>query len=87
MSTKLKPTLTMEQRKITIVTSTRADWGLLRPLAAALRSRNDVVLSIIATNMHLDPAYGYTVSEIEADGFRVEARVPIQPCTPWRPLP
>ena len=67
----------MEQRKITIVTSTRADWGLLRPLAAALRSRNDVVLSIIATNMHLDPTYGYTVSEIEADGFRVDARVPM----------
>ena len=51
-------------RHIAIVSSTRADWGLLAPVAKALQRRDDVRLSIIATNMHLDPSRGMTVDEI-----------------------
>lgn len=63
---------------IAIVTSTRADWGLLRPLAAELRRTHGVAVKIIATNMHLNPIYGMTVNEIEEDGFEVAARVPME---------
>lgn len=62
---------------IAIATSTRADWGLLAPVASALKARPDVCLSIIATNMHLDPDRGMTVDEIIADGFEVAVRVPM----------
>ena len=41
------------KRKICIVTSTRAEWGLLSGIAKELNKRNDVTLQIIATNMHL----------------------------------
>ncbi len=68
-----------QQRKICIATGTRADWGLLSPIARELDSRPDIKLQIIATNMHLDPRYGMTVNEIIADGFKVDERVPIQP--------
>lgn len=64
-------------RHIAIVTSTRADWGLLAPVAKALRERDDVRLSIIATNMHLDASRGMTVNEIEADGFRPAVLLPL----------
>lgn len=60
---------------IAIATSTRADWGLLRPLADALRTHNR--LSIIATNMHLNAATGHTVDEILADGYDVAEQVPM----------
>ena len=63
--------------KICIATSTRADWGLLSPLAAELRRRPGVELQILATNMHLMPEYGMTVDEIERQGFVVSARVPM----------
>lgn len=63
--------------KLCIVTSTRADWGLLSPLAAELRRRPGVQLQIVATNMHLMERYGHTVDEIIADGFTVDARVPL----------
>lgn len=43
----------MEKRKICIVTSARADWGLLQPVAAELRRAPEVELQIVATNMHL----------------------------------
>ena len=62
-------------RKIAIATTTRADWGLLSPIAKALNERNDCRVTIIAGNMHLDPRYGMTVNEIEADGFEVAHRV------------
>ncbi len=56
-------------RHIAIVTSTRADWGLLAPVAKALRLRPDCTVTVVATNMHLDPARGNTLRHIQADGF------------------
>ena len=67
----------MEKRRICIVTTTRADWGLLCPLARRLQADSRCELSVVAGNMHLDPRYGMTVNEIEADGFHVAARVPL----------
>lgn len=55
--------------KVCVVTGTRADWGLLSPLARALASHADCSLTVIATNMHLSEVYGMTVREIIADGF------------------
>lgn len=62
-------------RKICIVTGTRAEWGLLSPLAAELKKRQDVELQIIATNMHLLPRYGHTIDEIRREGFTVDEEV------------
>lgn len=66
-----------QQRRVCFVTSTRADWGLLSPVAAALSRRPDTLVSIVATNMHLDPRYGLTVGEIRADGFGSVVEVPV----------
>lgn len=65
------------KKRVCFATSTRADWGLLQPLAVALREGAEVEVQILATNMHLMPEYGNTVGEIEAAGFAVDARVPV----------
>ena len=62
-------------RKVCIVTGTRAEWGLLSPVAAALRDRDDITLQIVATNMHLSEKFGHTVDEITEAGFMVDAEV------------
>lgn len=64
-----------KKRHIAIVSSTRADWGLLSPVAKALQGNADVKVSIIATNMHLDASRGMTINEIRADGFEPIAQV------------
>lgn len=64
-------------RKVAVMTGTRADFGLLRPLLAELDSRGDVTLQLIATGTHLSDAHGRTVSEITAAGFSVAAEVSI----------
>lgn len=56
--------------RIAIATGTRADWGLLLPLATELSARGAEV-SVAATNMHLRADLGHTIDEIRADGFSV----------------
>ena len=63
------------KRRICIATGTRADWGLLSPIAQALNKRDDVDLKIIVTNMHLSEEYGSTWKEIENDGLKIDWRV------------
>jgi len=64
-------------RHIALVTTTRADWGILQPLAVALRDDTQLRLSIIAGGAHLSEQHGMTVREIEAAGFDIAAAVPM----------
>ncbi len=62
---------------VCIVTSTRADWGLLRPLAVRINNDDLLKLRIVATGMHLSAEFGYTYREIEQDGFQIDESIPI----------
>lgn len=55
--------------KLLLVTTTRADWGILSPLARALTFHPGVELTIAAGNMHLSHRYDHTVDEIYGEGF------------------
>ncbi len=56
-------------------TGSRADYGPLLPVIAALRDEPTVDLRLLATGGHLVPGQGMTVGQIEADGFEVAERV------------
>ena len=45
----------MKTKTITVVTGTRADFGLLKPVMAKIRESRDFRLKTIATGMHLLP--------------------------------
>lgn len=64
-------------RRVSIVSSTRADWGLLRPVARLLVDEPQFELSLVATGTHLSERFGMTVREIEAEGFEVAHKIPI----------
>lgn len=59
--------------KIAIATGTRADWGLLHPLALRL-SEAATDVAVIATHQHLMPEMGSTLTEILNDGFQPAAQ-------------
>ena len=67
----------MRQKQLCFATSTRADWGLLSPVARAMRDISGTQVRILATNMHLMPQYGNSADEIRADGFDIDAAVPM----------
>ena len=67
----------MEQPLIAVVTGTRAEYGLLRPVLQKLAARQDAKLALLVTGAHLSRRHGATVNEIEADGMPIAARIPI----------
>ena len=62
-------------RRIAVITGTRAEYGILRPLCQAIMDDPDTELQLMATGMHLAPEFGLTVREIEADGLPIARRV------------
>ena len=62
-------------KKIAVLTGTRAEYGLLKPLLQKIRQDEELNLCLIATGAHLEKQFGETVSEIERDGFKIDHRV------------
>lgn len=62
-------------RRIAVVTSGRADFGIYTSVLRAIESAPDLELQIFATGMHLSPDFGLTVDSIIAEGFKVDERV------------
>jgi GDP/UDP-N,N'-diacetylbacillosamine 2-epimerase (hydrolysing) len=62
-------------RKICIITGTRAEYGLLRWVMQGIKDDNELTLQIIATGMHLSPEFGLTYRAIEQDGFQIDRKV------------
>ncbi|HET8737396.1 MAG TPA: UDP-N-acetylglucosamine 2-epimerase [Pricia sp.] len=62
-------------RKIAIVTGTRAEYGLLKPLIRSVEADGELKLQLLVTGTHLMPLFGNTYKEIEADGFTIDAKV------------
>lgn len=62
-------------RRITVVTGTRAEYGVLYPVLRAIEAHPELKLFLVATGMHLSHEFGYTIQEIEEDGFKIDAKV------------
>lgn len=65
----------MVKRKICIVTGTRAEYGLLRPLIQKIDASENTDLQLVVTGMHLSPEFGLTYRQIEEDGFAITRKV------------
>jgi GDP/UDP-N,N'-diacetylbacillosamine 2-epimerase (hydrolysing) len=62
-------------RKICVVTGSRADYGLLRWVMQGIKDDLGLTLQVIATGMHLSDSFGLTYKEIENDGFKIDFKV------------
>jgi GDP/UDP-N,N'-diacetylbacillosamine 2-epimerase (hydrolysing) len=63
------------RRKICVVTGSRAEYGLLYWLMKGIQSDPGLQLQVVATGMHLAPAFGLTYKEIAKDGFQIDRKV------------
>lgn len=64
-------------KKIAIVTATRAEYGILKPLICRLEQEKKFEVQLYVTGTHLSKRYGNTKQEIEADGIRIYQEIPI----------
>lgn len=62
-------------KRIAILTSSRADYGIYLPLLNAMKDDAYFDLKILAFGTHLSPFHGYTLNQIFKDGFEVPYQI------------
>lgn len=67
--------MSSEVKNIAVLTSSRADYGIYKPLLNLLATDKSFDLKMIVFGSHLSEVTGYTVQHIECDGFRVIEKV------------
>ena len=63
------------QRKICVLTGSRAEYGLLYWLMKEITCDPVIELQLVVTCMHLSAEFGFTYREIEKDGFTISRKV------------
>ena len=73
-------------KHIAVITTTRAEFGLLLPLIKELRTKEteEFRVSLVVTGTHLSDEYGGTISEIKETSLRIDEEVSVrmESCTP-----
>lgn len=62
---------------ISVLTATRAEYGILKPVITKLLKSEEFDVRIVVTGMHLSAKYGFTYKEVEEDGFVIDEKIDI----------
>ena len=63
--------------KIVYATGSRADYGIVRKYLSFLNHDTNIELSLLVTGTHLSSKYGYSIQEIESDGYSIVRTIPL----------
>ena len=69
--------MTDNKLQICAVTTTRADYGIMRPLLLKLDDSDWADLKLCVTGTHLLKQFGYTIKEIEKDNLIIDKKISI----------
>lgn len=65
----------LTKQKIIVFTGARSEYGLLKPLILRLLQEEQFDTKLVVAGGHLCESQGYTIREIEADGFPIAAAI------------
>ena len=68
----------MKKYKIAILSGSRAEYGLLRPLLKKISLDSEIKLYLVLTGTHLSPGHGQTEKEIKKDKIPIFDRIEMQ---------
>jgi len=68
----------MNAKKLCVVTTTRAEYGLLKHLMHDIRLSKNFKLQLLVSGTHLSSFHGNTIEEIKNDGFDIDAEVDLE---------
>src|SRR5215475_4532392 len=60
------------------MTTSRAEFGLLRGLLKCIENDRGLQRQVIASGTHLSRTFGMTITEIEAEGVRVDRKIDLR---------
>ena len=61
--------------KVCIITSTRADFGLLKNLIFKIKKNKSFLLKVIVSGTHFSKKYGYTSDEIKENKIKIDKKI------------
>jgi UDP-hydrolysing UDP-N-acetyl-D-glucosamine 2-epimerase len=64
-------------RTIDVVTTSRADYGILLPVLRGIQSHPSLHLRVVVSGSHLSALFGMTVTTIASDGFEIVDRIDV----------
>ena len=64
-------------KKIAVITSTRAEYGLLHPLIRKMIQESEIAVQVLVSGTHLLAKFGKTIDYIIRDGVTVDYTIPI----------
>ncbi len=67
----------MRKKNITIITGTRAEFGIWQPVLRAIADSKKLNLQLLVTGMHLQRQFGYTLNDIKHSNISIAAAVPM----------
>ncbi len=62
---------------ISVLTATRAEYGLLKPVIDHLNNMEEFDVRVVVTGAHLSPEFGLTYRDIENHGIHIDERIEI----------
>lgn len=64
-------------KRICVITGTRAEYGLLKPLIMKMIDDKEIDLKLVVTGMHMSTEFGLTYKLIEEDGIVIDEKIEI----------
>ncbi len=65
----------MTKKTVLVVTGIRSEYDIISHLLSEIKNHAELELKVIATGAHLSDRFGYTISNIESDSFKIEDRL------------
>ncbi|MEQ8314078.1 MAG: UDP-N-acetylglucosamine 2-epimerase [Gammaproteobacteria bacterium] len=65
-------------KRVSVVTGTRAEYGLLKATILKIRESPALKLRLIVTGSHLSPNHGLTYKEIESDKIKIDNKIELE---------
>ena len=65
----------MKKHIVCVISGSRAEFGLLRPLIARLGQREELETRLVVTGSHLSDEFGNTQNEVRESGFPIHAGI------------
>lgn len=64
-----------QSKKIHVLTGIRSEYDILSPVIGAINDTPGLEAGVIVTGAHLGARHGYSVRQIDADGYNIVARI------------
>lgn len=65
----------MKKRLVLAVTGIRSEYDIMSSVFQSIKNHPELNLNVVVTGAHLSENFGYTVDEIEKDGFEIVDRI------------